>query len=221
MAYLYSSNALISGRLGRAVFSTTTTPTTAQVEAMENESVEYIDAYTRATFRAGQSFTETFNFRPTEEFQSWIDGLPFKLARRGITSPMTLVGGDSLAVHEGSSGYTEKVGVWTEGHNGQFWLDVDNGILYIKTNLYKRYLWSSLRVTYRHRIGSTVPGGIQEAATLLTALKVLETDRYGMSLPSTGEHTVNPQRLHELWWDRAHLILSPYVEVQGVSPLPP
>lgn len=217
MAYIYSTSARISARLGRAAFSTTTTPTEAQVETMENDSAGYVDGYCRATWQAAQSATETFNFRPTENYQDLIDGLPFKLRHRGIVTPLATASGDSLGTHEGGTGWTEHVGVWTEAANGQFWLDSDNGILFIRTNFYKRYVRGALRITYRHRLSSTVPGPIIEATTLLTALKVLEVDRYGMSLPSTGEHTVSPDQLNERWWKRAHELMEPYVEVQGVS----
>lgn len=157
--------------------STTSDPTTAELEGWINDAEDHIDAVTGHAWR---TVTVTDEYHDAGRgWQGFYDReMPIKLDHRKIATLSTA--SDKIEVWNGSS-WINFATEYTEGRSDGFWIDYTNGIVYF-VNYKPYYADSGVRVTYRYG-DSAVPGDIEEAATKLVAIRVLESDWYKAVVP--------------------------------------
>lgn len=150
-------------------FSTTTNPTSEQVDDLIQQKMDVMDDKVHSSFHLSQ-FREYRNIDP-----DYIDftGTRIFLSKMGIQTPLSTALGDSLKVFTGSS-WEEYVGVKTEGRGNDFWIDELLGILFIRTGQFGPK-YSGVDIQYRYNQG---------ARTLLN-----DTD--GLTNSETGTVTVD------------------------------
>lgn len=164
----------------RLVFDTTTDPTLAEVENFIFEAEDDIDRSTNHAWRAKTITNEYHDVRYlyTQEYRREI---PVKLLHRSIR---TLVSGTDKVEYWNGSAWADLVATGTEGRANTHWVDYTNGIVYFVTQ--KPY-WAVKGVRFTYQYGETsVPYDIQEAATKLAAIKILEDNDYLLPLPEGG-----------------------------------
>lgn len=170
------------------VFSGSTTPTAVQVEDFINAAEDEIDQRTQHAWRL-VTVTDEFYDLPSyghAGHHSFDPGIKIHLRHRKIT---TLANGtDKLEVWTGSE-YEDWTGTRTEGRANDFWIDLEQGVLWIKY-FYPFFTERAVRMTYRY--GETsVPKDIRDATAMLAAIKVLQSDDRSAELNETGD----PSRL--------------------------
>lgn len=177
------------GRLLNFTFSGSTTPTTTQVEDYINASEDQIDKYTMHAFRSVTVTKEYHNMPPPEHRRYTDAGTPVFLQHRKITVDANgdlESGTDLVEVWDGSS-WVDWVASsdFTQGRGGDFWVEPDKGIVWIRSPQYSPRV-SAIRVTYRYG-ESSVPNDIKEACALLSASRLLTSDDRGVFVVESGD----------------------------------
>jgi hypothetical protein len=157
-------------------FGTGTTPTKLTVEDYINRAESEINRHTGTAWMPITVTNEIhrMDFRPSRNVKQWrpqviLDYRPI----RTLT-----VSTDKIEVYNGSS-WAEWVATKTEGRNADYWVDYANGIIFFEKG-YPIYPFNEgVRLTYRYGY-STVAGWVQELATMMAALRVIEFDRTRM-----------------------------------------
>lgn len=93
---------------------------------------------------------------------------------------------DKLEVWTGSS-YSDWLDDKTEGRANDYWMDEEEGVLYLRYH-FPYFTKKAVRMTYRYG-ESTVPNDIKEAAAMMAAIKVLESDDRSAVMAETGDPT--------------------------------
>ena len=156
---------------------------TIELNRLINEVEDEIDHRTGHAWRA-VAVTDVHEF-PDQNMNSidWVDGLPIKLAHRKVRT-LDTTAGDYIYINEGT-GYTNKLGTWTEALNGDYWVDYVRGILYLK-KFWRWHSRSALKFVYRY--GETsVPYDIRRAATNLVIAQLLELEPTMAVHPGGGD----------------------------------
>lgn len=162
--------------LQRAAFSGSTTPTSTIVESYINQAESEINRHTGTAWMPITVTNEIhrMDYRPSRNVKQWrpqvtLDYRPI----RTLT-----VSTDKLEVYNGSS-WVEWIATKTAGRNNDYWVDEANGIIFFEKG-YPIYPFNEgVRLTYRYGY-STVAGWVQELATMMAALRVIEFDRTRM-----------------------------------------
>lgn len=156
-------------------FSGTTTPSEDDVVATIEDVQDEIDNQTRHAWREVRVVEEFYNF-PIEypgRFYYRDPGIPIHLRHRKIRTPGT-ANADKIEIWEGGSAYVDWVETKTNDRNNDYWIDEEQGILYIKL-WYPFYREKAARLTYRYG-DTTVPKDIRRAAAMMTAIELIEND---------------------------------------------
>lgn len=164
-------------------FSVSTNPTQAQVEAFIEEAEDDIDAETGHSWRETTITNEFYDLHANEVHSVY--GLPvmkIHLRHRQIRT-LSTGDGDKIEVWDGDS-YTDYVVSKTEGRGDDFWLDYEQGILYIR-KVYQSFRVKGVRMTYRYG-ASTVPKDVRQATALLTAINLILNDDKTSALDDTA-----------------------------------
>jgi len=122
------------------------------------------------------------------DWHDWKDGIPLKLNHRKVKT-FNSTSGDYIYVNEGT-GYTNKLGTWTESLNGQFWVDYDQGVFYVK----KFWQWherGAMKFTYRYG-ESSVPDDVRMACAFIVTINLLEMEHSMSMHPGGGELNYDP-----------------------------
>jgi len=198
-------------------FGEDSSPTKAQVEQIISAMEDYVDRYTRHAWREKSTNGYEYHKMRRATWRAWwYLGTGVYLRHRKVRQ-LDPDEGDSLQVFNGTE-WEEWLGVKTEAENGDFWLDYDNGILYIRRIW---WLWFPrgyiLRIKYRY--GETsVPEAIRMATTLLVAAQLVESGDYVFLLPEgAGQGAITAREKIEMWRTQAHEILDRYTEVYVVD----
>ena len=188
MAVTYTTAANVASLLrlinpstqARLTFTISTDPTLLEVEAFINEAEDEIDRATNHAWRAVTVTNEYHNLTGlyTGEYRQ---ELPVKLNHRSIRAMIS--GTDKIEYWNGSS-WIDMVATLTEGRANDFWVDYTHGwIFFVNTKPYRAN--RGVRITYRYG-EATVPGDIQNIATLLAAAKIIASDMYKIVIPEGG-----------------------------------
>jgi len=186
-----------SSTQARLTFSASTDPTLLEVENFILEAEDEIDRVTNHAWRAVTITNEYHNLCGLYT-GAYRQELPVKLNHRSIRAMVS--GTDKIEYWDGSS-WVDMVATLTEGRANDFWVDYTHGwILFVSTKPYRAD--RGIRVTYRYG-ESSVPGDIQNIATLLAAAKIIASDMYKNVIPE-GLSMGDIQRTAEAWEKKAY-----------------
>lgn len=190
-------------------FTTATVPTASQVEAHIITAQDLIDNRTNHAWRTASVSNEFYDL-PSWNDRRFRDGLKVFLNHRKIRPIISET--DKIELFLGNA-YTDIAATGTEGRANDFWLDYNQGVLYLKTGHYSARE-RGLRMTYRY--GETsVPADVRDAAAMLAAMELVTSDDHTMVLPETGDPT---RMTHDLrvsrWRSRVDKILRNRTEIR-------
>lgn len=194
-------------------FTTTTKPTTSQVEEIINRMEDEIDHKTQMSFGRATTVTDEYYDIDYSNYEIGT-GVPVYLTARNIRT-LTTASGDKLEVWDGSS-WIDWLTTKTEGRDEDYWIDGEMGILYLKTavSLTKS---STLRLTYRYGLTS-VPKDIENCCAMMVARELLMSDDRSMLLPE-GTSNISLSQKMEYWTKRIEEIMSNRAEISiGLIP---
>jgi len=170
-------------------------PTKDEVEGFIEEHEDFIDQQTGHAFRTITITREYHNF-PMEGWQgryyyAW-EGMAIHLKHREIrltAAPnlkLDTAAGDKLEVFDGST-WIDWTATRTDARDGDFWVEPDRGILWIRTyaNAPRKM---SIRIIYRFG-ESAVPKDIRRATILLSAIDVTLAENTRVTFQDTGGST--------------------------------
>ncbi len=184
----------------------TTTPSDTTTEMLINWAEDYIDNYTGHAWREKTVSNELHNLNPI--YDTLTVGAPVVLNYRKIKT-FDSTSGDKIEVWNGND-YEDYVSTKTEGRANDWWCDYERGIVYLKNLMFFR-TWS-VRVSYRYG-EATVPYDIQEAATLLTAISILQQDDRSVMLPDGATNISYSDKISR-WKERVKEILDARKEIR-------
>ncbi len=195
---------------GKTDFDANTNPTKTTVEEWINESEDLID---QETMHAWRSVTVTKEKHHLEAPHYQLrDGSEIKLLHRKIT--ILASGTDLLEVWDGTQ-YLDYLANKTEGRNNDYWVNEENGFVFIKT--YPAYTPRTFGVRVTYRFGeSTVPGDIKRACILLTAIQFLSSEDRSVLLPE-GTSNIPYQAKDDKWQKRIDEILDKRREIMVIT----
>lgn len=208
----YCSAQDVADFLGVTTFSSSTTPTKTQVESFIEMNEDYIDNETMHTWRE-KTVTDEYHHIDKLTYNRR-EGIVIWLNHRKIRT-FSSSDGDKLEVWDGSD-WTDYLTDKTEGRNNDFWVDYNDGVIFLNTIL-SSYLprYFDLRVTYR--FGETsVKGDIKKACILLTARDVLMQDDRSILLPE-GTSNISLLNKAEQWKIKADEIIFSNKEIKLLS----
>lgn len=187
-------------------------PSLEEVERFINEAEDEIDRRTRHAWRAVQI---------TDEYHSLSRGQlrrRFGYRRFGATyniytkrKPLrTFVSGtDKIEIFDGDD-FTDLIsGDFNEGREEDYFIVEPDGKIMIRGQ-WPTFRESSIRITYKHG-EATVPGDIQKAATMMTAIDLINNSNFTHILPSGGDHVKLLEKI-EQWEDKIDRILARHEE---------
>jgi len=168
-------------------FTTTTTPTTAAVEKFITRSEDRIDSRTGHAWRektVNNEYTRASSLRRYEM------GMRFNLIHRSIRTI------SKLEIWE-NGGWNDWVANKTEGRDEDYWLDYKHGAVFL-LNIH-RVAPHGVRVTYTYG-ETTVSGGIEDCATMMAAMKILNSPEFRVALfTQAGETKMNWDSEKDHW----------------------
>lgn len=209
MAATYTSAANVRALL--QIDSASTTPSTAEIEAFINRAEDYIDQYTGHAWRTVSVANEFRDIPPRASYENYA-GIPIYLRHRSVKT-LAAGSGDKIEVWEGSS-YVDYVATKTENRNNDFWLDYNQGILYLRSGTAA----GTRRVRATYRYGETsVPKDIEEAATKLAAIDMASADDRVALIPKSGSPQASLTDKVGSWTKRIYQILDSRKEPMVVS----
>lgn len=173
-------------------FSTSSTPTTTQVENIILRKEDRIDQKLQHGWR--EKTSNELYINPT--FVDTQNGVRFDLPNYSIKS-LSSVDGDSLQVWDGND-YVDFLANKTEGRADDYWLDYEKGVLFIRVDVQTS---SKKAIKIKYRYGeTTVPGEIEDLCVLLTAIDVLNMYERSVRFTDDGGTNTNSNRERiEVW----------------------
>ena len=208
MAYCTSDQ--VSAFLQIPKFDGTTTPTKTEVEEMIVESEDEIN---QQTMNSWKSKTITKEYHTIDYPTMRYEGTRIFMENRNITTLSTPT--DKLEVWTGTSdndGWEDYLITRTEGRNNDYWIDQQDGILWIRT--YPRIIKRTFDVRLTYRFGEpSVPGDIKKACIRLTALAVISSDDKSILFPEGSSNIPLPDK-REIWQAEADKIIERNTELK-------
>jgi len=219
----YTTVAEVAALLGQTVgrFNEDSIPAKEIVEKVIEMMEDYVDKYCNTAWRERKRWEdpdlspdsggyEYHRLNRRTWFGFTLIGNPVFLMRRKVR-PFDPEKGDSLQVFNGQE-YEEWLGTKEEGMDGDFWVNYDSGVIYIRrTFAFGRFEGPIVRVRYRYG-GGPVPKDIRYATTLLVLCHLIESGDWTILLPEGASNVVNATNKVQLWWERAHEILERHRE---------
>ena len=182
----YTTAGNVSELLGIPTFTASTQPTLTQVETIISRKEDRIDQKLMHSWREN-TITDLF---VNLSFIDARNGARFDLPDYTIKTLAT-GSGDKLEVWDGTA-YVDFLVSKTAGRADDFWLDEVLGVLYIKTGV-QRTTKKPIRITYRTG-ETTVTGDIEDLATLMTAVDVLNSYPLVINFADDGNSQTNNQQ---------------------------
>jgi len=168
-------------------FATDVLPTKDMVDDAINFAEDDIDHTTQHSWRTTTITNEFYDF-PTGFANRAIDygaNMQIYLRHRQVET-FSSAAGDKLEIWNGSD-YEDWTITKTEGRGDDFWVDNEQGILFIRY-YYPYFTRKALRLTYRY--GDTiVPKDIRDITAMTAAIQFLEADDRSSMLAETGDPT--------------------------------
>jgi hypothetical protein len=202
----YTTTTKVASFLGFPDFDTNTKPTAAEVTQFIYRAQDYLD------MRTGHAWRERTITREYHDYQGiYKDGfLKVKLNHKAIKTLSSAT--DSIEVWDGTQWLNWlSVGAGkTESRASDYWVDYDNGVLFIK--YYGSNIDSFMRITYRYG-DSSIPYDIEDAATMYAAIDALLATQRTMSRPDEDENS----NVY-IWRKKCESIISNRAEIGIVIP---
>lgn len=201
-------------------FGSNTNPTKSEVEMLIEEQTEYIEQHTGHAWRPKRVDGELMDLNRAYYFNS---GTPFQLMHRDIR-PLDPDKGDELLIYTGGDSGPDEDGYnnWLtdpeqdEGRtNGDYWVNEQQGTLYIYKAGYFFDRYNFLEVTYRYG-KEKVPASIRNACAKLVAADLLRTQQFRVTNPG-AEEAPDPTNVAESYQEQAEKRLNKYKEVKSIG----
>jgi len=215
---VYDVAQVLGFEVGR--FTDESLPAKETVESFIRYAEDYIDRFTNSAWRekkrwedpdVGPDGYEYHRIQSRSWFgYSWMGNEVYLRKRRIRHLDRDL--GDSLQIWNGRD-WEEWLGVRTEGYNGDFWVDYDNGVVFLKRIFwYGNWYGHTFRIRYRYG-GLYVPQDIRQACALLAASRLVENGDYAVLLPEGANNIVVASQKAAWWREEAHRILEMHREL--------
>lgn len=185
----YATATDVSDFMQRDAFGASTVPTLTAVNTWIDEAERNIEritnrAYGTKTVRITDFETSDFEYHdiwPHHYTYTFVNKPRVYLKHPNIITPLATASGDSMQVWDGSA-YTEWVGVKTEGRNGDFWLNGNEGIVYFNRGYPLIRYPEGVRLKYRYTGAAVaVEPWVRDITVKVVALKVMEFDTKTMT----------------------------------------
>lgn len=163
-------------------FTANTTPTVTSVNNYILEAEEIVDKDTQSAYRARKVTNEYHTVARNTPYYAQT-GYRVRLNYKFIRE-LSDGAGDKLEVWNGTA-YENYLTTKTEGRGNDFWLDYENGVLYIR-GMFLTQREKGIRVTYRYG-EEVVPANIKLATALQVAILLLVNEDNSFILNETGE----------------------------------
>lgn len=176
-------------------FDGSSTPTSTVVENFINRAEDQVDFSTGHAWR--EKTVDDEYLEPSSNYR-YGTGISFNLLNRSIRSVTELM------VWNGSS-WVDWVATKTEGRNADYWIDLENGVIYLVTanQIYPRGVYCSY--TFGE---TTVPGSIEEATTKLAALEIIQSPEFStVVFTEAGQSYTKHDGRIKTWQDKVNQIL--------------
>lgn len=180
---IYCSPNDVAGELLKPAnyFDTATTPSLARVQKFILQAEEHIDNQTGRSWRPRKRVNEYIDLGMNATHHSRA-GIKFRLKRRYLKE-LSSAQGDKLEIWNGTD-YEDWLVTKTEGRDKDFWLDYENGILYLR-RFHPRGLEKIGRLTYRYG-EEAVPLDISDATAKLVAMRIVNHEDNSFILEDAG-----------------------------------
>ena len=204
MVVIYTTSNKVANILGfpDGYFDANSTPTSTVIESLINRAEDRID---NTTSHAWREVTVTKEYTRASSVYRHGTGIRLDLVHRKIQELTKLE-----IWNEGS--WVDWVATKTEGRDEDYWIDEQNGVLFINGTI--RIYPHGIRVTYTFG-ESAVSGGIEECATIMVALSILNSPEFSAVLfTQGGESTPIRDSTKDYWKEEIKLILDNNTEFQ-------
>lgn len=181
MAVTYTTAAKVAAYLQRAAFSGSTTPTSTIVESYINYAESEIERLTGTAYQAVTATDEIHRLRYRTRRRRPLRPPYVQLDKRPVRDFTEST--DYLYVWNGSS-WVDWIANKTEGRGDDYWVDYQEGTIHFIRGFPIVTRGDNIKVTYRYGTTS-VPGWVEELATMMAALRVLEADS-GVTVSNQG-----------------------------------
>ena len=196
----YCTSDQIAAFLQVPVFDGTTTPTKTQVDELIVESEDEINQQTLNSWKE-KTVTNEYHTIGVPEIR--YEGVKIFLENRNIKTLTTPA--DKLLIWNGSEDEDYLI-TRNEGRNKDYWINEEDGILFIRT--YPRYLRRKFDLKITYRFGElAVPGDIKKACIRLTAIAVIQSDDKSLLFPE-GSANIPLVEKTNLWQAEVDKIVS-------------
>lgn len=185
-------------------FDGTTKPTKTQVEEMIEQSEDEIN---QLTMNSWKSETVTKEYHTIDNPTLRYEGIKIFMGNRNIKT-LSTGDGDKLEVWTSTSdndGWEDYLVTRTEGRNNDYWINQQDGILWIRT--YPRIIKRTFDVRLTYRFSElTVKKDIEKACIRLTAIAIVESDDKSILFPE-GSSNIPLIDKRTIWQREANKII--------------
>ena len=208
MVVTYCTSQDVANLMGLSADFNSSTPSKTFVESLINMQEDYIDDVTNHAWRTTTITNERHHLKIEDVFWRYYTGITVQFAHRRIKDLDTNEG-DKIEIWNGSE-YEDYVTNREEGQDKDFWVDYENGILFVKTRPLFLPRPFAIRLTYRY--GDDVKADIKMACMMLTAGIVLEGEDRSVLLPE-GTTNVDYNSKINAWRKQAERIIENRKEI--------
>lgn len=163
-------------------FDGSSIPTADDVDEFIFEAQDGIDAETNHAWRETTVSNEYYDWPSPPAYRRGA-GIAIYMKHRKIRD-LSSVDGDKIEIWNGQE-YVDWLSTKTEGRGADFWIDLNQGVLYIY-QWHTYYLERPIRLTYRYG-ETTVPRDIQKCCTKMVAIELVQSDDRSQILNETGD----------------------------------
>lgn len=207
----YCTHGDVSNFLQIDAFSGSTTPTSDVVNTRILENAQYIDEYTEMGWHSNRYIQVTKEPLNMDKFRLTTVGHRGRAQTRykpiAALNNFFVWTGNAYTDYVASGSYT--AGSFTDPLSGDYWVDNDNGYIYLKSfpdiNISGAANGVAAYATYTYGFAST-PADIKKACILLTSSDITQNEEYGINFPE-GSVGMDNQAKATLWSEEAHKIL--------------
>lgn len=189
-----------------------TVPSKTEVEALINIAEDEIDRRTRHAWRPVQ-VTDEYHSLTRGQYRRRLGYRRFGASYNVFTKrrPLrTFVSGtDKIEIFDGDDWVDMISGSFTEGREEDYFIAQAIGKLIIRGQ-WPAFRETGIRLSYKHG-DATVPGDIEKATTMLTAIDLLNSSDFSHLVPTGGDKVKLLEKV-EQWEDKVDRILARHEE---------
>lgn len=191
---LYCSSDQVAAFLQVPTFDGTTSPTKTDVDSLILENTELIE---QKTMNAWRETIVTKEYHTIKYPNIRYEGTKIFFENRNIKT-LDSNEGDLLEVFNGST-WENYLTTRNEGRTKDYWVDEEDGILWIRT--YPRYIKRTFDIRLTYRFGeNNLSKDIRKACIRLTAADILQSDDKSVLFPEGSSNIPLPDKASK--WER-------------------